>query len=119
MNEVPSIQNHIEPTSPEGMLIGGHNVLERPDLVAPTVAMNHIDRDRPLKPLLMIHGNKDRLVPFAQSVLLYDALLEAGQPADFYQLRGADHAGHAFWQEPVLDIVDDFVRAHLPAGQAS
>jgi acetyl esterase/lipase len=116
MNEVPSIQNHIEPDSPEGLLIGRHNVLERPDLVAPTVAMNHVRADRPLKPLLMIHGSKDRLVPFAQSVLLYEALVDAGQPVEFFKLQGADHAGPAFWQEPVLDIVDGFIRAHLPVG---
>lgn len=117
MNEEPSIQNHVEPDSPEGQLIGRRNVLEHPDVVAPTIAMNHVSADRPLKPLLMIHGNKDRLVPFAQSVLLYEALVAAGQSVEFYQLKGADHGGPPFWQNPVLDIVEEFIQRQLGGGQ--
>lgn len=94
------------------MLIGGHEVLENPDLVAPTVATNHIPTQR-LQPLLMIHGSKDRLVPFAQSAELFEALTKAGHPVDLYQLRGSDHGGPAFWQENVLEIVDSFLRAHM------
>jgi hypothetical protein len=60
MNEEPSTMDHIGPDSPEGMLIGGRSVLENPDLVAPTIAMNHVPTDRVLQPLLMIHGSKDR-----------------------------------------------------------
>ncbi|WP_062206394.1 alpha/beta hydrolase [Demequina salsinemoris] len=115
MNEEPSIYDHLSADTAEGQLIGGHDLRERPDLVAPTVAMNHIDADRRLKPLLIIHGDKDRLVPFAQSALLYEALVEAGQPVDFYRLAGADHGGPAFWTEEVLDLVDAFMQRHLPA----
>ncbi|MCS0599720.1 alpha/beta hydrolase [Streptomyces sp. LP11] len=113
MCEEPSVQNHIAPDSPEGMLIGGRDVRENPELVAPTVAMNHVTPDAALKPLLIMHGSKDRLVPFAQSVLLHDALKAAGQPVTFYKLAGADHGGAPFWQEDVLDIVDAFLKAHL------
>ncbi|MDR1807927.1 MAG: alpha/beta hydrolase [Propionibacteriaceae bacterium] len=114
MNEEPSIQDHIAPDSPEGELIGGRDVWANPLAVAPTVAMNHIDPGRPPKPLLILHGSQDRLVPFAQSVLLYEALQAAGAPVTFYQLRGAGHGGPAFWQPPVLDLVDAFLRGHLP-----
>ena len=113
MNEEPSIQDHAEPTSPEGLLIGGHNVLHRPDLVEPTVLMNHLSHRPSLPAVLIVHGSKDRLVPFGQSVLLHDALVEAGSPVELYQLKGADHGGPPFWQDDVLDIVDEFVRRHL------
>ena len=113
MNEEPSTMDHIGPDSPEGMLIGGHNVLDNPDRVGPTIATNHVPTDRVLQPLLMVHGSKDRLVPFGQSVLLYEALVAAGQPVDFYQLRGSDHGGPPFWQPAVMDIVDGFLRRHL------
>ena len=75
--------------------------------------MNHVSTDRVLPPLLIIHGSKDRLVPFAQSVLLYDALTAAGQPVEFYQLHGSDHGGPAFWQPDVLDLVDEFLQKNL------
>ncbi|MDN5571014.1 MAG: alpha/beta hydrolase [Propionibacteriaceae bacterium] len=115
MNDEPSIMDHAGPDSPEGMLIGGVDVPGHPDLVAPTVVMNHIPpaATRHLAPLLIVHGSKDRLVPFGQSVLLNDALVAAEQDVTFYQLRGADHGGHAFWAPPVLDLVDAFLRAHL------
>ncbi len=114
MNQEPSTMDHVSPDSPEGLLIGGHAVLESPELVAPTVAMNHIGPDRDLKPLLIVHGDRDRLVPFQQSALLYEALIEAGQPVDFYRLKGADHGGPAVWAEPVMDLVDGFIQRHLP-----
>ncbi|MFF0966986.1 alpha/beta hydrolase fold domain-containing protein [Streptomyces sp. NPDC003703] len=113
MNEEPSVMDHIGPGSPEGMLIGGLDVLEHPERVAPTVAMNHVKPAPGLRPLLIVHGSKDRLVPFGQSVLLYDALREAGQPVTFYRLAGADHGGAPFWQEEILDLVDDFIRSNL------
>lgn len=113
MNEEPSVQDHIAPTSPEGLLIGGHDVLRRPDLVEPTVVMNHLSPRRDLPPVLIVHGSKDRLVPFGQSVLLHDALVVAGGPVELYQLQGADHGGPPFWQDDVLDLVDDFLRRHL------
>lgn len=113
MNAQPSIMDHVSPDSPEGMLIGGLNVLEHPAAVAPTVVMNHVPRDRRLPPMLIIHGSKDRLVPFDQSVLLYEALTAAQQPVVFYQIFGADHAGPAFWQPAVLDLVDKFLQDNL------
>jgi acetyl esterase/lipase len=113
MNEEPSIMDHLAAESPEGLLIGGVNVLEHPERVAPTVPMNYISEDRAIPPFLIIHGSKDRLVPFGQSVMLYEALKQAGKAVEFYQLQGADHAGPPFWTEDVLDLVEQFVRAHL------
>lgn len=114
MNDEPSALDHTAPDSPEGMLIGGFDVAENPDKVAPTVVMAHIPdaAERPLPPLLVVHGSKDRLVPFAQSVLLVDKFTAAGQDVRFVQLKGADHGGHAFWQ-PEVDLVDAFLAEHL------
>jgi acetyl esterase/lipase len=113
MNEEPSTFDHIAPDSPEGMLIGGVNVLENPEKVKPTVPMNYLSEDVEIPPFLIVHGNKDRLVPFGQSVMLFDALKKTNKEAVFYQLKGADHGGAPFWAEPVLDIVEQFVRKYL------
>jgi acetyl esterase/lipase len=113
MQEEPSIQDHGGADSPEGLLIGGVVLAEHPELVAPTVALNHLRAGQALKPLLMIHGSKDRIVPFGQSVRLHQALVAAGQLVEFYQLAGADHGGAPFWTDQVLDLVDEFIRRHL------
>jgi acetyl esterase/lipase len=113
MNEEPSTMDHIAPESPEGMVIGGLNVLENSEEVKPTVPMNYLSEDKALPPFLIVHGSKDRLVPFGQSVMLFAALRKANKVAEFYQLKGADHGGAAFWSKSVLDLVERFVRAYL------
>jgi acetyl esterase/lipase len=110
MNEQPSIMDHISPDSPEGSLIGHVQVDKHPELVAPTIPMNHIDGRYKPRPQLIIHGDKDRLVPFQQSTLLYEALRGAGVEVEFYKLVGADHGGPPFWTGKVLDIVEKFIR---------
>ncbi|GAB3460113.1 alpha/beta hydrolase [Kineococcus endophyticus] len=113
MSAEPSAMDHDAPDSPEGLLIGGHRVSERPDLVAPTVAAAHVRPGRDLPPFLVVHGRGDRLVPFGQSVLLTEALQAAGQRVDLVRLEGADHGGPPFWSPALLDLVDGFLREHL------
>jgi acetyl esterase/lipase len=113
MNMEPSTQDHRDAQSPEGMLIGGLNVLEHPDKVKPTIPITYLDKAKEVPPFLIFHGNKDRLVPFGQSVLFYNALRQSGKSVVMYKLDGADHGGSPFWTEGVLKIVDDFVRKYL------
>jgi acetyl esterase/lipase len=113
MNLEPSTQDHRDAKSPEGMLIGGLSVLEIPDKVKPTVPMTYLDKTKEIPPFLIIHGNKDRLVPFGQSVLFYNALKQNDKSVVMYKLDGADHGGSPFWTEDVLKIVDDFFREYL------
>ncbi len=108
MNEEPSVQDHISPDSPEGLLIGGKHVLENPLLAQPTVVMNFVKKDKKIPPLLIFHGDKDRLVPFGQSVMLYKKLKREGKDAAFYKIAGADHGGPPFWSKEVMDIIDAF-----------
>jgi len=115
MNEEPAIADHLGFDSAEGLLIGGYDLTERPDLVVPTVVANHIPAGRTLPPVLMVHGDKDRVVPFAQSVNLYEALRAAGQPVELYRLTDADHASGAFWQPTVMDVVDQFLQRGFTA----
>jgi acetyl esterase/lipase len=110
MNDSPSILDHLGADSPEGFLIGRKNVLDNMDLVAPTIVTNYISQSKDIPPALIIHGDKDRFVPFTQSVLVYDALRDAGKEATFYKLQGSDHASAAFWEESVLDVVEEFIR---------
>jgi dipeptidyl aminopeptidase/acylaminoacyl peptidase len=75
--------------------------------------MNYLSEDREIPPMLIFHGNKDRLVPFGQSVMLFEALKEANKTAEFYQISAADHGGYPFWAENVLNIVEKFIRTYI------
>lgn len=105
----PSTMDHITSDSPEGRMTGGYDLLKHPEKVAPTIPMNYVHRDKALPPLLMLHGNKDRLVPFNQSVMLYEKMKTEGKQVTFYRINGGDHGGPAFWTPPVLDIVCNFI----------
>lgn len=113
MNKEPSTWDHITDKSPEGMFLGGVNVLENPDKVKPTIPMNYVAQDQTIPPILIAHGNKDRLVPFGQSVMMFDALKKNNKDAVMYQINGADHGGAPFWSKEMLEIVDQFIQQHL------
>jgi acetyl esterase/lipase len=53
--------------------------------------ISHVTSDDP--PFLLIHGDHDDLVPYQQSQLMYDRLIQAGVPA---QLVIVKNGGHSF-----------------------
>ena len=59
-----------------------------------------------------MHGDVDALVPFNQSVLLYEALRNAKQEVTFYKLKGAGH-GDRFFTPKTLNIVQIFLDQQL------
>ncbi|MFI2363032.1 alpha/beta hydrolase family protein [Promicromonospora sp. NPDC019610] len=61
----------------------------------------------------IMRGSDDEVVPFEQSVVLGDALVAAGHRIEFYRLEGAGHGAGAFFGEPVMDIVDQFLKENL------
>ena len=87
--------------------------MENPGKVKPTVPITYLDKKKEVPPFLIIHGDKDRLVPFGQSVLFCEALKQNDKSVVMYKLDGADHGGSPFWTDEVLKIVDNFLREHF------
>ena len=75
--------------------------------------MTYISPSESMPPFLIVHGDKDRLVPFGQSVMLFDALKKNQHDVRMIKLHGGDHGGAPYWQDDVLDIVDNFIKATL------
>jgi acetyl esterase/lipase len=65
-----------------------------------------------IPPFLIMHGDKDPIVPIAQSKLLVDALKAAGVSVDFRIVQGAGH-GNGFATPAVAKIVMDFFDKQL------
>jgi len=95
------------------MLIGRKPVKEHLTLAYLTNPVSYISKERKLPPVLIIHGDKDRLIPFSQSVYLYQSLKELDKEVTLYKLEGADHGGAPFWIEAMMDIVDEFLRKYV------
>ena len=64
-------------------------------------------------PVLLIHGDSDGMIDVAQSVVLHDALLAAGQDSQLLVLPGANHEDPAFHKPAVLSATAGFMKAAL------
>lgn len=104
----PMTTNHGLPDSPEGMVMGGQNLLEHPELARALSVECNIHGDTQLPPVLIFHGTKDRVVNCEGSAILYRRLRETGHRARLCLVTGADHGGPEFWTEAVLEKVDEF-----------
>lgn len=78
------------------------------DAVSP---VHYVSADNP--PFLILHGDRDALVPFAQSVELQALLAEAGVEATLQRLPGAGHGGPSFTLPGVVKLANDFFDKHL------
>jgi len=103
MGNAESDQQHNAPDSPESKLIGGA-LLENKDKAAKASPISYVSKDAP--PFLIMHGDRDRIVPFNQSELLYAALKKAGVDVTFVPIKGA---GHGFGGPEAIGPVRDFL----------
>src|SRR5262245_15898867 len=74
MKDYPSSLNHDAASSPEGKLVGGR-VSDKKAVAAAASPITYVSPDDP--PFLIIHGNKDMVVPYNQSERLSAALKKA------------------------------------------
>lgn len=88
MDECGSSFSHNEATSPESTLIGGA-IQEHKKETALANPVNYISEKIP--PFLILHGNKDPLVPHCQSEVLHAELENQGVPSE---LIIVDEGGH-------------------------
>lgn len=87
------------PTGPVAKFLG-KTAQEAPELAIKANAITYVDAKD--APTLMIHGEKDDLVPIQQSELLYAALTRAGVQA---KVVGVKSAGHGFSASPQGAVV--------------
>ena len=113
MNNVPPSQDHRTADSPEGLMLGGFQPLERPDLSEPTIIKNYLKEDKTYPPVIMFHGSNDELVPFSQSCELFEAFKRYHVDALLYQMEGAHHGDRQFWSSEILDMIDNFIKENL------
>jgi len=99
---------HDPPDSPESQLVGGP-IQENPHKVARANPITYVTADAP--PFLIVHGDRDPLVPHHQSELLAEALRKAGVPVTFYTVEGGGHGG--FDDPRVPELTKAFLREHL------
>ena len=113
MADYPSAADHTAPDSPEGILFGGVDVKLHPEKADIASPLKYICKEQPLPPFLIMHGGSDALVPFNQSVRLYEKLRACGKDVRFYKLIGANHGFDGFHCDEALDLVEAFLKEYL------
>lgn len=104
MNDHPSKIDHNAPDSPESKLVGG-TLQENPDTAKNASPISWVSAAD--EPSLIVHGTKDELVPYPQSVDFEKALEAAGVPTILLTVEGGGH-GAGFGP-----AVDEAVKAFL------
>jgi acetyl esterase/lipase len=86
--QIACVIDHFAPNSPESLFLGGP-LRERAEMARLANPLTYVDPGDP--PMLITHGENDRLVPIEQSEILYEALKRADVPVEFIRVRNADH----------------------------
>ena len=96
--------------SPESLFLGKNAAagVEETPAVCP---VNFVTVDAP--PFLILHGDRDSVVPFPCGEALYDRLKKAGADVSLLEIEDADHADIRFFQEEVWDIIACFFKEKL------
>lgn len=84
----PSDIDRALPTAPESRLIGGP-VSEYPDDARAASPVTYVTSSDP--PVLTVHGDLDRAVPFNQAIRIDTALRRFGVPSYFVTVKGGGH----------------------------
>jgi enterochelin esterase-like enzyme len=108
MKDYSSSLNHDSANSPEGKLIGG-KVSDKKEIALAASPITYVTPNDP--PFLIIHGNKDPVVPFNQSERLSAALKKAKVECYFIAVDGAGHGG--FRNPEVKNRERQFFDKHL------
>ena len=91
-------------------LFGGP-VHDHPELVQLANPIAHLQADAP--PFLLFHGDADELSPYQQSVLLRDALEQAGVNVTLHTAHGGKHGFTREWDERIDNLRLEFFKKHL------
>lgn len=111
MGRFPSWLEHDAEGSPGSLMLGGSPLALREKALEHS-PVTYIKSDRQLPPFLLVHGDRDVIVPFNQSVVLYEALRAAGKEVVFYKVEEGNH-GWQFWSPRLMQIVVDFLDEKL------
>jgi acetyl esterase/lipase len=108
MNDFPGKMDHLAKDSPESKLLG-RQITKVPDLVREASPITYVTKDDP--PILILHGTKDPLVPYQQSVAFAATLRKAGVTVTMQKIEHGEHGG--FNNEEVNGRTKAFLQKYL------
>ncbi len=101
----PKLRAYVKVTDPQ----------KRLELLKQASPITYVTKDSP--PTIMIHGDKDEVVPLQQSEVLAAKLKEAGVPVKLVVHPGGGHPWGDFWQldgPQIADWFDEYLKPKQP-----
>ena len=74
--------------------------------------INHISDDLDIPPVLVVHGDRDSIVPFSQSTEFVKAMQKHKKQVYFYRVVGAEH-DIGVWNEERSEILANFFNSQF------
>lgn len=105
-------ENYESIGTPEAQLLGGYTPTQNPKAAQKASVLHYITESTQTDPLLILHGTKDSLVPFNQSVRLFVHSQKMNQKVTFYAVEDADHGQSVFYNEQTMQVIIDFLDKH-------
>ena len=102
--------DHDSPTSPEARLVGGP-VQENKSAAKAASPVTYVSPGD--APILLVHGERDNVVPPGQSDELYEALKKAGVESVHTVIPKAGHGDGGFREPKAYEEAREFFRKHL------
>jgi acetyl esterase/lipase len=96
--------------SPVARLLGGP-VKDNKEKAARASPVTHVTKNA--APFLIMHGDKDQVVPYNQSELLTEALKKAGVEVALVPMKNLGHGGLAFHGPASMKQIENFFDRHL------
>lgn len=122
MKDYPSRLDHNNADSPEGKLVGGR-VSENRKIALAASPITYVSDDDP--PILIMHGDDDRVVPYNQSQRFSRSLKKAKVECTFITIEGGGHGGfrnpevqrreRQFFEKHLLDATHDISEKAIPS----
>lgn len=98
--------------SPYAMLARGCPRDKFAERLAPLSPLRYVREGVKLPPLLMAHGEDDKLVPVEQAEAMYEALVAAGRMVEYSRLQNAGHGNWRFYDDTMMDKYAMFIQKH-------
>lgn len=105
-----SVIDTVNPRSPVVKLLGGA-ASDREAAARRASPVYFVQKDAP--PFLIVHGDRDAVVPLQQSQLLHDALRSAGAESTLDVIAGSGHGGGEFVSQERRQMLLAFFERHL------
>jgi dipeptidyl aminopeptidase/acylaminoacyl peptidase len=105
MDACGSTMKHDDPKSPESTLVGGA-IQDNKNKTALANPLSYVSKNDP--PFLIIHGNKDPLVPHCQSEKLHEKMQKEGAKSELIIVEGGGHGPGVMIDKYYARMIDFF-----------